>query len=375
MKKKILLTATVQSHVCQFHRPLIEMLREEGDYEIHVAARNNLAEKNGLKLDFADQVFDVPFERFPFHPRNIKAYRMLKRVLRENEYEFIHCNTPVGGVLTRLAARKYRRRGAKVIYTAHGFHFYRGASRLNWMIYYPIERILSRYTDCLVTINGEDYALASARFPCKVARIHGVGVSDERYYPVSEEVAMALRQELDFSPETRIMLCIGELNANKNQTMAIEAMEQVLRQCPRAVLVIAGNGPRRCELEELVFARGLGEHVRFLGYCSTLEKYHRVSDMGISCSIREGLGLNAIEAMLTGNPMVGTRNRGHAELIRHNENGFLVEIGDVEGMAACMIRLLEDRELRRTMGRNGLESVTPYTYARVKRELRSVYFD
>lgn len=375
MKKKILLTATVQSHVCQFHKPLIEMLREQGDYEIHVAARNNLAEKNGLKLDFADQVFDIPFERSPLHPKNIKAFRMLKRVLRENEYEFIHCNTPVGGVLTRLAAGKYRRKGTKIIYTAHGFHFYRGASKKNWLTYYPIERILARRTDCLVTINSEDYELATRRFPCKVARIHGVGVNDKRYYPVSEEESAALRQELGFAPEDRILLCIGELNANKNQAMAIAAMESVIRECPQAVLVIAGNGPLRKELEDLVDAKGLREHVRFLGYCTTLEKYQRISEMGVSCSIREGLGLNAIEAMLTGNPMVATRNRGHAELIHHDKTGFLVELDDVEGMASYIIRLLKDRELKESMGHHGLELVTPYTYTCVKRELRSIYFD
>ena len=375
MRKKILLTATVQSHVCQFHKPLVEMLREVGDYEIHVAARNNLAAKNGLRLDFVDRVFDIPFERAPFHPRNVMAYRMLNRVLRENEYECIHCNTPVGGALTRLAAQKYRQRGAKVIYTAHGFHFYRGASRVNWMIYYPIERILSCCTDCLVTVNSEDFTLASAHFPCKVARIHGVGVSDTRYSPVSEAESMALRRELGFSPESRVLLCVGELNANKNQIMAIEAMELVVRRCPTAVLVMAGNGPESHELREQVTARGLGAHVRFTGYCTTLERYHRIADLGISCSKREGLGLNVIEAMLTGNPVVATRNRGHTELIRHGENGFLVEIGDAEGMADCVVRLLENRELRCAMGRNGLESMMPYTYARVKRELRSVYFD
>ena len=375
MKKKILLTATVQSHICQFHKPLVDMLREQGDYEIHVAARNNLAEKNGLKLDFADQVFDVPFERLPFHRNNMAAFHMLRRILRENEYEFIHCNTPVGGALTRLAAKKYRCKGTKLIYTAHGFHFYRGGLGRRGLIYYAIERILARYTDCLITINSEDYALASRRFPCRVARIHGTGVPDDRYYPVSEEESRALRREMGFSPEARILLCIGELNANKNQAMAIEAMERVIRECPDAVLIIAGNGSLRERLESLVKAKGLEEHVCFLGYCTILEKYQRVSEMGISCSIREGLGLNVIEAMLTGNPVVATCNRGHSEIIRHGENGFLVEINDAEGMASYIVRLLRHRELRQAMGRKGLECVTPYTCSCVKGELRSIYFD
>ena len=118
---KVLLVATVQSHICQFHRPLVAMLHEHG-CEVHVAARNNLAEKNGLKLDFVEQVFDVPFQRSPFSPKNLGAYKQLKKIVGEGSYDVVHCNTPVGGVVGRLAARKARKRGTKVFYTAHGFH-------------------------------------------------------------------------------------------------------------------------------------------------------------------------------------------------------------------------------------------------------------
>ena len=131
--RKVLLTATVQSHICQFHKPLVEMLREQGDVEIHVAARNNLAEKNGLKLDFVDKVYDIPFSRSPKSTDNIKAYKQLKKLINEEKYNIIHCNTPMGGIVTRLAAKKARKKGCKVIYTAHGFHFYKGASKKNWI--------------------------------------------------------------------------------------------------------------------------------------------------------------------------------------------------------------------------------------------------
>ena len=350
------------------------MLREQGEYEIHVAARNNLAEKNGLALDFADKVFDIPFERSPFHPRNIRAYKQLKRLLAENEYEVIHCNTPVGGVVTRLAAKKARRKGSKVFYTAHGFHFYEGAPKKNWLVYYPVERMLARRTDTLITINEEDFRLASERFPCHTVRIHGVGVSDTRYHPVSADEAAALRTELGFSPEDEIILCVGELLPNKNQSMAIRAMAEVVKSRPRAILLLAGNGPERENLEALVSVCGLDEHVRFLGYCTTLEKYQRISDLSVSCSFREGLPINVIEAMLTGNPVVATHNRGHNELIRNGENGYLVDVNDVAGMSEHLIRLLGDKKLTEAMGRNGLAFVQKYTCSFVKDELRSVYF-
>ena len=155
MKKKVLLTATVQSHICQFHKPLVQMLHDCG-YQVHAAARNNLAEKNGLKLDFVDKVFDVPFSRSPKSADNIKAYKQLKKIIDSEGYEIIHCNTPMGGIVTRLAARKARKNGTVVIYTAHGFHFYKGAPKKNWIFFYPVEKLFSRLTDKLITITQEE---------------------------------------------------------------------------------------------------------------------------------------------------------------------------------------------------------------------------
>ena len=160
---KVLLTATVQSHICQFHKPLVQMLREHGDVEIHVAAKNNLAEKNGLALDFVDKVYDVPFSRSPKSLDNIRAYRELKEIIDVEKYDIIHCNTPMAGIVTRLAAIATRKRGTKVIYTAHGFHFYHGAPKINWIVYYPIEKCFAKLTDTLITINDEDYNIASQR--------------------------------------------------------------------------------------------------------------------------------------------------------------------------------------------------------------------
>ena len=180
--KKVLLVATVQSHICQFHRLLADLLHEHG-CEVHVAARNNLAEKNGLRLDFAEKVFDIPFSRSPKNPVNMKAYRQLKQIIEDEGYDVIHCNTPMGGILTRMAAKKARKKGTKVFYTAHGFHFYRGAPKKNWMVYYPIEKWFARKTDKLITIVSEDFNTAAAKFSCPVYRIHGVGVDEKRYFP------------------------------------------------------------------------------------------------------------------------------------------------------------------------------------------------
>lgn len=373
MTKKVLLTATVQSHICQFHRPLAEVLHAHG-YEVHVAARDNLAEKNGLKLDFAEKVYNVPFSRSPKSPDNLRAYRELKKILAQEHYDVIHCNTPMGGIVTRLAARKARKKGTKVFYTAHGFHFYKGAPKKNWLVFYPIEKLFSRITDTLITITHEDYALALKKFHCRVAHMYGVGVDEKRYHVVSPEEREAVRHQLGFGERQKILLCVGELLPNKNQAMAIRMLDLVRKTCPDALLLLAGNGPQRENLERLTEELGLREHVRFLGYCTELEKYQQAADLLVSCSKREGLPLNIVEAMLSGNPVAATQNRGHRELIRSGETGYLVDVNDTEAMAQAVVSLLEDEEKRRKLGANAAAFAKQYGFENVKQALEEIYF-
>lgn len=369
---KVLLTATVQSHICQFHRPLVEMLHAHG-CEVHVAARDNLAEKNGLKLDFVEQVFDVPFARSPKSPDNILAYKQLKRIIDEGNYDVVHCNTPMGGIVTRLAAREVRKQGTKVFYTAHGFHFYKGAPKKNWIVFYPIEKFFANhYTDKLITITQEDYTLASEKFRCEVSRIHGVGVDEKRYYPVAKKEQLRLREELGFTPDQKILLCVGELLPNKNQKMAIHAMGEVVKTYPDAQLLLAGNGPEKENLEAEIKACGLERNVKLLGYCTYLEKYQRITDVLLACSHREGLPLNLVETMLTGNPVVASVNRGHRELIRDGENGYLVR--DEAQMAQSVIALLSDSQLQSRVGNQSRTFAEAYGFVHVKKELNGIYF-
>ena len=213
---KVLLVATVQSHIAQFHQPLIKMLKEKG-YIVHVCAKNNLKEKNGLSINMVDKVFDVPFSRSPFSLKNIGNYKTVKEIIKKEKYDIIHCNTPVGGLITRLAGRKYRRDGLKIIYTAHGFHFYKGAPKKNWIIYYPIEKYLAKYTDALITINEEDYKLAKSKFKTeKIYKINSTGVNITKFKSKSSELEKNnLKKELNINENDFIIISIGELNTNK----------------------------------------------------------------------------------------------------------------------------------------------------------------
>ena len=370
--KKVLLVATVQSHICQFHRPLVEILHKHNCI-VHVAARDNLKEKNGLKLDFADKVFDIPFCRSPFELKNVTAYKKLKKVIDEGGYDVIHCNTPVGGVLTRLAAKKVRKNGTKVYYTAHGFHFYKGAPLINWLLYYPVEKILARKTDKLITIVEEDYQLAKSKFKCPVYRIHGVGVDEKRFYPLNYEEKINLRKKLGFTENQKIILCVGELLANKNQQMIIKCMPQILEKIPEAILLIAGNGPKRDELEALIGSLDLQKKVIMLGYATNIQEYHQISDILVSCSIREGLGLNVIESMMTGNPVVLTDNRGHRELVDDGRCGYLVEINDTSRMSENIKNLFHLKDKYKIFSQNARLFSYVYCSGEVVKEIEYLY--
>ena len=370
MIKRVLLIATVQSHIGQFHKPLMKLLKESG-WEIHVAARDNLAEKDGLELEYPDRVFDVPFQRSPFDKRNIKAFREIKKILAEYHYDIIHCNTPVGGIIGRAAGNRYRKAGTQVFYTAHGFHFYKGAPIINWIIYYPIEKWLSRFTDKLITINKEDYELARKQFHCAVYHIHSVGANSAKFHPISEEEQYKQKKELGL--EGRILVNVGELLPNKNQKTAILAMKKVTRRMPDVKLLIAGNGPEKDNLENLIRQQGLEHHVKLLGYTTKLEKYLQVSDLEVACSIREGLGLNVIEAMLCGKTVVASVNRGHRELVRDKWNGRLVDSEDVAAFADAIIEVLSDRESAGAMADRSLEFAKQYSDMQVKKELGLIY--
>lgn len=369
---KVLLTATVQSHICQFHKPLVEMLHAHG-CEVDVAARNNLAEKNGLKLDFADHVFDVPFSRSPLNSGNIKAYKQLKRIIDDGGYDIIHCNTPVGGILTRKAASSLRKKGTKIFYTAHGFHFYKGAPFKNWLLYYPIEKIFSHKTDKLITIVDEDYQFSKTHFSCTTCRIHGVGVDEARFFALSKEEICQKREQMGYSPDSKLILCVGELLPNKNQNMAISAMPAVVARHPAAKLLIAGNGPEKDNLENLINSLNLQNHVELLGYRTNINEYHQISDLLVACSIREGLPINVIEAMMCQKPIIVSNNRGHRELIDDGNNGFMVDVGDSEKMAQHICELLEDGDKYLTFAGNAHTFSQRYSKSKVKEELKEIY--
>lgn len=370
MTKKVLFCATMDVHFKAFHLPYMQWFQEQG-WEVHVAANGS------LELAHTDRRHTLPIQRSPFRRMNFQAYRELKKVIAQNRYDIIHCHTPMGGVLARLAARKARKQGAKVIYTAHGFHFCKGASLLNWMVYYPIEKLLSRITDCLITINEEDYKLAlDRRFKAgRIERVHGVGVDTQRFKPLSAAEKYERRDHLGYPPDDFLMFYAAEFNGNKNQQLLIRALARIKDEAPHARLLLAGEGPLQQSCRELAASLGVGHRVDFLGYRSDIASLLPVCDMAVASSLREGLPVNIMEAMASGLPVVATGNRGHSELIEDQVNGYVVQDQDVGLFAERLLALYRSPMLCQAMGRENSRRAGLYSLERVGAELTGIYSD
>jgi glycosyltransferase EpsD len=352
----------------------MQNLQKQG-WEVHVAAHDNLAVKNGLQLKYCDKFIEVPFARSPKSPDNLKAYKQLKKLLTEEHYDVILCNTPMGGIVTRLAAKKARKQGAKVIYMAHGFHFYKGSSKKAWLVFYPIEKFMAKYCDFLITINKEDYALAQKKFSkrTKVAHIHGVGVDEKRYHPATPEEQLTMRKAEGHSPTDFVILCTGELNENKNQKTLVSAAALLKDKIPNLKVLLAGNGPKEQELRDQIASLGLQDTVKLLGYRTDLERVTPAVDLVVSCSRREGMPLNIIEAMLCKKPVVASRNRGHDELVTDGETGYLLAPGDIAGFADAIDTMAMKAELKTLLGNAGYQKARYYKVSSVSAELKEIF--
>ena len=365
--KKILFAATITDHFYYFHLPYLKLFHDEG-WEVHVAARGD------RRLPDCDFQHNIPFERSPFSKGNIEAYKQLKKVIDDNDFDIIHCHTPMGGMLSRIAASKKRKTGTRVLYTAHGFHFFKGAPLLNWAIYFPIEWAMSKKTDCLITINDEDYAFAKKRFRHpKVEKVDGVGYNSDLFYPVSKEEKNQIRESKGYSAEDKLLIYVAELNANKNQGLLIDMVSRL--KCENARLLLAGADNFAGEYQKKARALRVDGKIDFLGHREDVEQLVKMSDVCVASSLREGLPVNVMEAMAVGLPVVAVDNRGHRGLVKNGEDGFLVQAGDGAGMAEKVGKLLTDEELCRDFSYKASENIKRFSKDAVCVQMKKVYSD
>ncbi len=365
--KKILYVATITQHFYYFHLPSMQMFRELG-WQVDVASHGD------TELPFCDNRYEIPIQRSPADKENFAAYKQLKKIIKENKYDIIHCHTPMGGMLARLAARSERKNGTKVLYTAHGFHFYKGAPALNWMIYYPIELVMSLLTDCLITINDEDFDFARKHLKAKkTEKVNGVGYNTDRYFPVSEDEKNEIRRKLGYKENEKLLIYVAEMNANKNQSMLIKALKLLSEKSGNYRLLIAGADNFNGEYPRLAKKLGVENRVDFLGHRSDIDDLLHACDIAVGSSIREGLPVNVMEALACGLPAVLSDNRGHRALTLNGVNGYTVAVDDYTAMAEHIKEISDNKELYKELSQNAVETVKPYSKENVLSELKEIY--
>ena len=339
------MVSTLASTIGQFNMDNIRLLQELG-YEVDVAADHKdesawPAEKTErFRHELADMgagSIQIDFSRSPLNvSQHIRAYRQMLELLRTGHYSLMHTHTPIASAIARLAARKYNRRSEKekvrVIYTAHGFHFYKGAPLINWLVFYPVERMLSRYTDVLITINREDYKRAKKSFRAgKTRYVPGIGIDLENYRDAGMDdpgdgddrdrfSCDKLRTELGVKPDEVMLLSVGELCENKNHLAVIKALATIPDE--RIKYFIAGTGVLEDWLKATIKEYGLERRVKLLGYRNDVAKLLNAADMFVFPSIREGLSVSLMEAIASKTPVICGRIRGNVDLVRNRESLF-----------------------------------------------------
>ena len=362
--KKVLVLCTTDSMIWNFLVPHIKKM-QENQVEVECACSrtgsyfDELTEKQGLILH------EIPFERSPYSKKNFIAYKKLLRLMKENHYDTIFCHEPVGGAMGRLVGHRTK---CKVIYMAHGFHFYKGAPVINWLIYYHVEKLLAHYTDLLITINKEDY-LAAKKFKAKrVALINGIGIDINKFKKIETEY---LREKYKLSKNDFILLTVGELIPRKNHATIIKAIAEMKNS--RVHLFIAGEGELEKELKTLVEKEGMEDKIHFLGFCRNVNELCNSCDAFIFPSVHEGLSVALMEAMACGKPVIVSKIRGNVDLIEHKKGGFLVETNDVQGYEKAIEVLMKNKKLCEKFGSYNREKIAKYDVKYVEKQLEKLF--
>lgn len=320
--KKILYVATVDSHIKAFHLPYLKMLKGNG-YEVHVATNGD------EQFPYCDVKHQICIERSPFKVNNLKAIKQLKKIIDKEKFDIIHCHTPMGSVVTRLAAREARKNGTRVIYTAHGFHFYKGAPLINWMLFYPVEWYLAKYTDTLITINQEDLQRVKKRFGKRcndIQYVPGVGIDTKKFdFEMSEKEKIKLRETLGLKKDDFVLTCVARLDKNKNQAFLIKCMRELVKEHKNIHLLLVGRDELNGKYQKISKNMNLEDNVHFLGNRDDVPQILKITNVTVSVSKREGLPVNIIESIICKIPIVAFKCRGMEELIGDEKMGYLID--------------------------------------------------
>lgn len=347
MRKKILIVASVWGFVAKFESEDIRILKELG-YEVHFASN-----KSNPIFQFPETIYDdmgviyhdIDIWQSPFGiSHNIRAGKQIRNIIKTEKIDIIHCHTPTGGLVARLAAWGTK---AYVIYTAHGFHFYKGAGKIHNLVYHTIEYFLSCITDLIITINREDYKAAKKmRAKDGAYRIPGVGLNRTNFHQTSKEQRKKARRNLGVEDKF-MLLGVGELRENKNPAVIIQALAY-LKDTGTDISFITygllGAGRQQDELQKMAGRLGVNRQVVFYGYRMDVRPYLMAADVMIFPSIREGLGMAALEALAMGVPVLAADNRGTREYMKDTVNGYVCMENTPKAYAEYIRRMYGEKD-------------------------------
>lgn len=367
--KKALIISNIEIKFSNFIVPPAQVLTSLG-YEVHACANISNFKEEKNKYNYI-KIHHIDFERNPLNFRNIKAYRQLIRLMKEEKFDLIHCSTPIGGLLGRICSKQLKIK--KVIYMVHGFHFYKGAPLINRIIYKNIEKFLAKYTDVLITINEEDYE-ATKKFKLRngeqVYKVHGVGI-DSKNFVIEDFNKIAYRKKLNLNKDDILLISAGDLINRKNYDIAIKAIAECKNK--NIKYFICGEGPKEEELKQLISNLNLQEQVYLLGYRNDIKELMNSADIFLFTTLQEGLPRSMMEAMSTGLPCIASNIRGNVDLIENEKGGFLNNPNSPEDFAKSISILVNDKDLRRKMGEFNKEYVKQFDTENVKQELYNIY--
>lgn len=371
-KKKVLYLENVASIDAVNFYKTAAMAAMECGLEFHLAynASDRSEEKiETLRKEMGVYFHQIDFVRNPFHPGNIKAYRQVCDLIQKLKVDYIHCNTPIGGVVGRLAGKKCKVK--KIIYQVHGFHFYKGAPAKNWIIFYTAEKLLARYTDTIITINREDYEAAQKfklRNQGKVYYVPGVGI-DKSKYQTDLQIRKEKREELQLSEDDVVVISMGDLIERKNYPILIEAVAKVKNE--KIQYFICGEGPEKEKLYKQCMDLGIEKQVHFLGYRTDIKELLQVADIFALSSYQEGLSRSLMEAMASGLPCISSRIRGNIDLLLDSNGGYLCDT--LEDYVRAIEKLMNDEDIRKRMGLSNLKTIEKYSVGAVANNLNEIY--
>jgi len=364
---KILYVTTISNTVNLFLIPHIKILIDQG-HQVDVAFNIEQEVKPEI-YSMGCKVHKLPLERSPLKRDNFRAYKMIKNIISSEGYDLVHTHTPVASAIVRLACRNLN--NVRVFYTAHGFHFFKGASLKNWLIYYPVEKWLSKYTDTLITINEEDYKRARNHFKAKrIDYVPGVGLDTKKFEKIDIDKSEK-RKELGIPQEAFVVLSVGELNKNKNHETVIRAIAKLNN--PNIYYVICGVGLLKEYLKSLSKKLGVERRVLLLGFRTDVAEICKASDIFAFPSYREGLPRSIMEGMASGLPCIASNIRGNTDLIENGKGGFLCKPDDQGEFAKAIEKLVNDEKLRKDISSVNLEVIKNFSEKVVNNRMNEIY--